>query len=427
MQPLVSRMLKASLLAFALLVGACQSLPYANDERLPRVVQVPDGSSERMALNAAVWDAAIPLVARRFYVKDYGGIDWPAEASARRDSAVAQPTEVEFYAALNETLALLGDSHTFARLPTTNLRRAQDRLGQGLSFGMAVTQTEDKLIVSEVHADGPADLAGIKPGWLLVSVDGQPVDLRQTYSGQPRLMRFLDNEDQPREAYLIAVVRPRVPVRARRTADGVLVLWLAAFDRQASELFLERLARELIDPPRGVVVDLRDNFGGDVHEVGRVLSPFLPDRTVYAVVEARSLAGHNRSTRRRDLSYEGPLAVLTSRASSSGSEMFAAAIQEAERGLIVGKQTAGAVVGSRHHDLPDGGRLSIGLTGVRTGGGVMLEKVGVTPDIVTTPLPIEMLLAEIRAGGDATLEAAIAALLADMPTVQAAEAASMPF
>lgn len=424
MQPMVPQIVRAGLLALALLVGACQALPYANDDRLPIVVPVPDRSPERMALNAAVWDAAIPLVARQFYLKDYGGIDWPTEASARRDAAVAQPTEVEFYAALNETLALLGDNHTFARSPAINLRRAQDRLGQGLSFGMAVTQAEGKLIVSDVDADSPAGVAGVKPGWILVSVDGQPVDLRQTYSGQPRLIRFLDNDDQPREVELTAVVRPRVPVTVRRTADGVLILWLAAFDREARERFLDTFAKELADPPRGVVVDLRDNPGGDIHEVGRVLSPFLPDRTLYAVVEARSLVGHNRSTRRRDLSYDGPLAVLTSRASASGSEMFAAAIREAGRGLIVGKRTAGAVVGSRHHALPDGGRLSIGFTGVRTGAGVVLEKVGVTPDVVTAPLPIEMLLAEIRAGGDATLEAAIAALGEDMPPVQATTTAS---
>lgn len=424
MQPLVSRMFKAGLVAFALLVAGCQSLPYSNDERLPKVVQVVDGSAERAALNAAVWDAAIPLVARRFYVKDYGGIDWPSQAGELRDAAVAEPTEVEFYAALNATLALLDDNHTFARSPAVNLRRTRERLGQGLSFGINLVMAESMTIVSDVDADSPADIAGVKPGWQLVSVDGQPFDRRQNYSGQPRLIRFLDNDDQPRDVELTAVARSRVPVRVRRTADGVLVLWLAAFDREAREQFLDSLEQELADPPRGLVVDLRQNPGGDVHEVGRILSPFLPDGTVYAVVEFRSLTGHNRSTRRRNLSYDGPLAVLTSRASASGSEIFAAAIQEAGRGMIVGKRTAGALVGSRPYHLPDGGRLSIGLTGVRRGGGVVLEKVGVTPDVITTPLPTDRLLAEVRAGGDATLEAAIAALLADVPPVQAAATAS---
>ena len=54
----------------------------------------------------------------RFYKRDFGGVDWPAESAARRDAAIARPTEREFYIALNETLDLLGDRHTNAVTPT---------------------------------------------------------------------------------------------------------------------------------------------------------------------------------------------------------------------------------------------------------------------------------------------------------------------
>ncbi len=410
-QTMVSRLVATGLVASALLVGACQSLPYTDDDRLPRVVTVANGSTERAALNEQVWDAAIPLVARRFYLKDYGGIDWPVEAAARRDGAVAQPDEVTFYAALNETLALLDDRHTRATRPAINLRQTEARLGQGLNFGFSITQAEGKSIVIEVVDGGPASAAGVRVGWMIDTVDGEPFDLQHSLAGRPRMFRFLDAADQAHDVEMTTVVMPHVAGTARRTPEGVLVLWLSAFDQPSRDWFLDRLRTEMVDPPRGIVVDLRGNPGGDAGDIGRLLSPFLADRTIYAVVEARSLFGQKRSTRRRDLTFDGPMAVLTSARSASAAELFAAAIQEAGRGPIVGGRTAGVVVGATHHDLPDGGRLSVGFTAVRTGGGVLLEKVGVTPDV-----PIAPSLADLRAGRDPILIAAIQALNMDQAT-----------
>lgn len=419
---LVQRLIATGLLASALLVGACQSLPYADDDRLPVVVAVADGSIERAALNQRVWDAAIPLVARRFYVKDYGGTDWPSEAAARRNGAVDQPDEVTFYGVLNETLALLDDRHTRATRPAINLRRAESRLGQGMNFGFSIAEAEGRSVVVEVIDGGPAAAAGVKVGWLIDTVDGQPFDLQRSLAGQPRLFRFLDAVDQAYDVEMTAAIMPRVLGTASRTPENVLVLWLSAFDQLSGDWFLDRLRTELADPPRGIVVDLRGNPGGNSGDIGRLLSPFLADGTIYAEVEARSLLGQKRSTRRRDLSFDGPMAVLTSARSASAAELFAAAIQEAGRGAIVGGRTAGAVVGATHHDLTDGGRLSVGFTAVRTGGGVLLEKVGVTPDI-----PTKGSLVDLRAGRDPTLIAAIEALnLPDTPQAGSIRSQALP-
>lgn len=80
--------------AAAVLLAGCQSfLPYANDARVPTPVVVADGSAERAALNSRVYDSAVNWVGQRFYKRDFGGVDWRAETAARREAAVAQPTE----------------------------------------------------------------------------------------------------------------------------------------------------------------------------------------------------------------------------------------------------------------------------------------------------------------------------------------------
>ena len=67
------------------------------------------------------------------------------------------------------------------------------------------------------------------------------------------------------------------------------------------------------------------------------------------------------------------------------------------------------MVGSLLYDLPDGGSLSVGVVGYRTGAGNLLEQVGVVPDI-----PVTASLAELRAGRDPALEAAVRAILPDV-------------
>ena len=141
-------------------------------------------------------------------------------------------------------------------------------------------------------------------------------------------------------------------------------------------------------------------------EVGRLLSPFFAERRQFGTTEFRIFPDRHHWTRSGDLTFNGPVAVLTSPGSASGAEVYAAAIQEARRGLIVGRPTAGAVVGSLAYALPDGGRLSVGMVSFKTGGGALLEHLGVTPDI-----PARAAVADLRAGRDTALEVAVSALL----------------
>ena len=113
------RGLRAFGLALVAVLGlsACQTLPYANDRTVPPVVEVADASPEREALNARTYDAAVRWVSRRFYKRDFGGVDWTGETASRRAEAVAQPDEASFYRALNATLDLLDDPLVRRALP----------------------------------------------------------------------------------------------------------------------------------------------------------------------------------------------------------------------------------------------------------------------------------------------------------------------
>lgn len=398
---------RAAALVFLLLgvLCGCQSLPYADDGAIPTPVVVADGSTERAALNARVYDAVVALVTRRFYRRDFGGLDWPARAATLRDEAVAQSDERDFYRALNTTLALLDDRHTNAVAPSINRRRQQGRLTESPQFGLTLTRSGARFVITRLRPDGPAAEAGVQLGWQVEAVDGQPFDVSRTYVEGPGVWRFTDAGDAVHEVTLAARPMPRAPPLVHRRTDGVLVVQFDEFDRVTRETVLDRLRTELAVAPTGVVIDLRYNTGGLGSEVGRLLSPFFGDRLDYGVVEFGWLPDRRLSTRPGPVRFDGPLAVLTSSQSASGAELFAAFVQEQRRGPIVGGKTAGAVVGSRFYDLPDGGRLGVGVVAFRTGAGTVLEGFGVTPDVVVEPSE-----ADLRAGLDPMLTGAVEVL-----------------
>lgn len=399
----------AAALAGLVALGACQTLPYVDRDRLPTVAVIEDGSSERTLMNARVYDMAVEAVTRRFYKRDFGGVDWASEAAARRPAALQAATEAEFYTVLNETLATLGDRHTTALRPSRHLQRQRERLQPRRNLGFDMRIVESQFIVTQVREGSPAEAAGIRRGWRVETLNGEPVsrDTRLHGVSEHRLV-FTDAEGETHERTIADADLPPLLGHAESRDDGVLVISFDYFAPATANWFEAQMRAAAADPPRGIIVDLRDNSGGLLTSVGRTLAPFFAARQPYAYVEVGYLPRFPNRTPRRRAAYDGPVAVLLSSASASGAEVFAATVQEAGRGPVVGAPSAGAVIASRQIYLPDGGELSIGVRGFRSGQGRLLDGVGVTPDV-----PAELNAADLRRGRDPVVETAAALLLAD--------------
>jgi carboxyl-terminal processing protease len=155
---------------------------------------------------------------------------------------------------------------------------------------------------------------------------------------------------------------------------------------------------------RGIVLDLRGNSGGRLDVGSRLLARFIPDGPIYRAVDRR---GREETVYVRDARpiLSVPLAVLIDEGTASMGELFAAAIQEHHVGRVVGTTTAGAVAASVVMPLSDGSALQLTIEQVYSGGGALLDRVGVQPDEV-----VDLDLADLRLGHDTQLEAALAYL-----------------
>ncbi len=103
------------------------------------------------------------------------------------------------------------------------------------------------------------------------------------------------------------------------------------------KILLQELKAEKVD---GIIVDLRDNGGGSLHEVNSLIGLFIDNGPT---VQVRDISGRVYINQEKDnaMVYDGPLAVLVNRLSASASEIFAGAIQDYRRGIVVGTQTYG--------------------------------------------------------------------------------------
>lgn len=150
---------------------------------------------------------------------------------------------------------------------------------------------------------------------------------------------------------------------------------------------LDKLERQGID---GLVIDLRGNAGGSLQEATKTTGLFIEDGPV---VQVRRRTGEREVLRDNDghtLAYRGPLAVMVDRFSASASEIFAAAIQDYGRGIIIGDQTFGKGTVQSLIDLdrlgldeqePPTGRLKLTIAKFYRITGESTQRVGVKPDI----------------------------------------------
>jgi len=270
------------------------------------------------------------------------------------------------------------------------------------------------VVVIYVWPGGPAMEAGVHPGWILETCNGQGAraflqaflqDKRLEY-GQKVTCAFLDEKDQPRQVELAArpVSRPRIH-EVRVLANGCVYLRFDQFAYPEVKWLYEQLQAHGTAP--ALILDLRYNIGGDVVYLEYIAGLFSPRGQELGVVFKRGMEAEAVNSRRPLLvpRYWGRLAILVSHDSASAAEIFANAMRHYRHGVIVGQKTAGHVLNAYQGALPDGGKLSFSIRDFRTPDGRRLEGEGVVPDVA-----IAYYLDDIRAGKDPGIEAALMAL-----------------
>jgi carboxyl-terminal processing protease len=307
------------------------------------------------------------------------------------------------YGAIRGMIEALGDEgHTVFMTPEELDRRQTDISGTFSGIG-ALLGIKDSLPVIVAPFDGsPADQAGVVAGDIIMEVDGQDVtawslgdivdSIRGTEGTEVVLTVFRPEEGTSLE---FAITRGEITVPAATWAmlpgTDVALIRLSRFSANAEE--------ELVDVIRGakaagatsLIVDVRNNPGGLLEQAVRVTSQFLKDGNVLQQEDAQ---GHRKAypVRPGGLATEFPMVVLINEGSASSAEIFAGAIQDHQRGLLVGETTFGTGTVLEPFALDDGSGLLLGTSQWLTANGRLIRKQGIEPDaVVELPMGTDFL------------------------------------
>ena len=265
------------------------------------------------------------------------------------------------------------------------------------SLGMTLGLRDDGAYVAAVAPRGAAAAAGVTPGSALLGIDGVAVGdgpmagwigmLRRPAGAVTSLKLASAASPQPVEVKLehrLVEVRSVAESRLLTDAPAVGYLRLATFGRSSAHE-VESALDDLEDAGmKSLILDLRDNPGGELEACIRILGLFLPPDT--AVVTTRGREGETgealRTPARQRRERDYPVVVLIDRMSASASELAAGALQDLKRARVVGETSYGK--GSVQQIVPMGGGTALRLTiaTYHTPLGRTPHRVGIAPDVV---------------------------------------------
>jgi len=271
--------------------------------------------------------------------------------------------------------------------------------GHYSGIGVDVKVQDQKIVVKSVIVPSPADTAGINPGDVILAIDGQPVkdrflrDSIDQMAGEPGTTVTLEIEPVEGEIRTVEITREyvTVPVISFQLLDKQYGYFrVAVFNRNSASHLEESLASIQEDGIvlRGLIIDLRDNPGGVLQQAVLMADGFLEEGLIVSTRGRNSTMQMEFSAKKGEWLPDIPVIVLVDRGTASASEVFAGALQDHGRALIVGERTFGK--GSVQSVLPLRNGAGIKLTTARyyTPSGRSIQAEGIRPDIVIEPVEL---------------------------------------
>jgi tricorn protease len=360
----------------------------------------------------------------RFYDPNFHGADWATAREKYRPWAIAAVETRDFNTVVNMMFGELDASHMGIGGPSGD--GPQESTGMlGLVFDESYSGPG--LRVASVLKDGPCDKTASKvnAGEYILAIDGEEVSLVVN-------IHKLLVETTGRKVVLTVAASPeaqekrRVIVRPASTGDISRLLYEEAV-RQRREMahrlsdgrigylhvqamgqpYLERFERELFSEAHGkeaVVIDVRNNGGGWTTDMMLAMLQVKPHAYT---IPRNGPRGYPISERLPLYAYWKPIVTMCNEYSYSNAEIFSWAIKTLKRGLVVGRQTNGAVISTGGYGLIDGSFIRTPGRGWYVyGTDIDQERNGCPPDIV-----VEVQPGDEAAGIDSQLERAVQELL----------------
>jgi carboxyl-terminal processing protease len=392
---------------------------------------------EQKQLNTASFEKVWSTIRDKHWQKNPGGLDWQAIHDEFRPKIDHAESNDQARALIREMLARLKQTH-FAIFPENVFEDVGAiAMGDG-SSGIDLRVIDDRAVVASVDPGSPAEMAGVKPGWVVVSVDAKELaPAIQKLKSDPAIheiqleravlarlsgrvggtiqVAFLKGIDSGVTVIDLPLAPPRgqiarfgnlppthVWTETKRVGNTGYIRFNMFLDLVHVMAAFSDTVNSCLKQCDGLMIDLRGNPGG-IGGMAMGMAGFLLDKP-----DQKLGAMYLRDTslkfvvNPRPEVFMGPVAILVDGSSASTSEIFAGGLKDLGRARIFGTRTAAAALPSVIEKLPNGDGFQYAMANYISDGGQALEGNGVVPDV-----EIKLTREALLAGHDPVMDAAL--------------------
>lgn len=294
--------------------------------------------------------------------------------STIQKNAADIPNDAELiYNSIREMLRGM-DPHSSFFSPKDYKELEEDNSGRYYGLGIrirALTRGSGRIVIIEPPFPGtPAAKVGLQAGDVIFKVNGESIDdwdvddvidhLKGAKGTQVHITVLRPGEADPLEIDVMRDEIPKLTINyAYHIRPAIGYIKIEHFSETTHKELVEAMERLNVDSLEALILDLRDNPGGYLTQAIKVSEEFLPQGAPVVTTRGRDGKDEQKYSTRESGNLTVPLVVLINGASASASEIVAGAIQDNDRGLIVGERSFGKGLVQSVYRLSDGSGLAL--------------------------------------------------------------------
>ena len=262
---------------------------------------------------------------------------------------------------------------------------SEELKGSFSGIGVSFTMQKDTVNVMSVIRGGPAEKVGILAGDRIVKADTtllvgmKDTEVMQRLKGpKDSSVKLGIKRHGKDELTWFTVVRGDIPVQSVDASyminDHTDYIQINKFGEQTYAEMLVALADLTMKGMKNVIIDLRGNTGGYMHIAIQMANEFLSRNSLITYVEGRNITREEYRSDGKGSFQKLPIIVLVDEGSASSSEIFAGAIQDNDRGTIIGRRTFGKGLVQQPMDFRDGSVVRLTIARYYTPSGRCIQK-----------------------------------------------------
>ena len=279
------------------------------------------------------------------------------------------------------------DPHS-SYLTAKEVKEANEPLqGNFEGIGVQFNMVEDTLLVVQTVSNGPSERVGILAGDRIVSVNDTAIagvkmskeEIMRRLRGPKGTVAMLGIVRRGiQEKLTFKVVRDKIPVHSIDAAymvrPQVGYIRIGNFGATTHDEFCESLKKLQKEGMLSLILDLQENGGGYLHAAVQVAEEFLQADDLIVYTSGRRIQRTEYKARGGGLFTKGKVIVLVDSYTASAAEIVSGAIQDHDRGIVVGRRTFGKGLVQRPIDLPDGSMIRLTVAHYYTPSGRCIQK-----------------------------------------------------